>query len=939
MTRSPSPRRVHLARRGGWALPAAFLLCLVGAGPAAAHPYLLGSDPPSGSVLRSAPTRIDLTYTEGLDRPYSNVVLIDPDGRRITTHQVAASGPAELAVTPDLVLSAQGTYAVEWTAVGDDGHTVIGSFPISIGHPSANAAVSGAGAGAGPRSSGGLEGRLRIGLPLATVVFAGVMLLGEAVLGAGRRTRRLLVGSWAAQTLLTLALGASLWAEHGLRGLGSADTGRRLLATLVLSLLAAPLVLRRPTLLRNPGARRVAGRAIGGALLAVLAVSSHASTQPSSRRALALGVYWVHLLATAVWVGAILAVALRLRRSDGASSAAGSSVGATERSLRPLVVTSLLATLGTGLATTDWGLRTLSDVGTTVYGRLAIAKLALYGLLVCVGAAALGAGRGPLRRAGEAFRARLLAGEVLLAMSTLVVAGVLGQVAQPRDEPYPSQTYATTAGMPVAVASAGPDSLDVATLAPGVVGSNSLVVLVGESDEQDFLHPADDVAAVTATVSCTCGVAERHLTLSRTGGGMSWTAALDLDRPATWLFRLVVTRADGRTDAAVNLAERVTPARLPRQEVIGVPADLSGPSGRICRDQILGAQAALADVNATAADHGNLVRVVVVNLGDGAPAAMARLAELDAKAIALPCGSPAQVSAVVAGARAAHLPVILGASPGAAVAPGVWSVLPDWQREGAAIGEQARRQGAHTVTAVVGTSALDRSELVGFRGALGPGVALEVVGVPAHPSTWARTFAGSGPDLLALLVDPHDGTPLLQAISRELTANRFSIPQRGILASARLMSTDVINDSGSITRQGGVEFASDLNPFDPVAQHYAQRLRTLTPGIRPSFDGVHGYYLALALTKALAAGGGRPSPAALERLLGDRFTDFAVGSSHLGWRSGGGTATSLAFFRTTYINPMAMPSTAPGGATSMSHEGTFLDSGGFEQVAPFRSLS
>jgi hypothetical protein len=46
----------------------------------------------------------------------------------------------------------------------------------------------------------------------------------------------------------------------------------------------------------------------------------------------------------------------------------------------------------------------------------------------------------------------------------------------------------------------------------------------------------------------------------------------------------------------------------------------------------------------------------------------------------------------------------------------------------------------------------------------------------------------------------------------------------------------------------------------------------------------------------------------------------------------------VAFFRSTYINPMAMPVDAPGGASSLAHEGTFLDTGGFEQVAPFRRL-
>jgi hypothetical protein len=153
------------------------------------------------------------------------------------------------------------------------------------------------------------------------------------------------------------------------------------------------------------------------------------------------------------------------------------------------------------------------------------------------------------------------------------------------------------------------------------------------------------------------------------------------------------------------------------------------------------------------------------------------------------------------------------------------------------------------------------------------------------------------------------------------------------------MSTDFINGAGTITRLGGIEFASDINPFDPVSQYYAQRLRTLAPGLRPSFDGLDGYEAGLAIAEALRDGGGRPSAATITSLFASRFERFTVGSYRLGWQAGGGTSTSLAFFRSTYVNPMAMPSDTPGGASALAHEGTFLDTGGFEQVAPFRRLS
>src|SRR4051812_17710586 len=136
-SRTPWWSRHWLRRGGGIALLTA-VFGLAVATPASAHPYLLASDPASGAILQTAPSQIDITYTEGLDRSYCDVVLITPDGEHLATQQVHADSTNQLAVRPQRPLSQDGTYAVEWTAVGDDGHTVIGNFGFSIGRPSAN---------------------------------------------------------------------------------------------------------------------------------------------------------------------------------------------------------------------------------------------------------------------------------------------------------------------------------------------------------------------------------------------------------------------------------------------------------------------------------------------------------------------------------------------------------------------------------------------------------------------------------------------------------------------------------------------------------------------------------------------------------------------------------------------------------------------------------
>jgi copper transport protein len=897
-----------LLRRGGGVALLTVFIGLATAAPAAAHPYLLSSSPASGAILASAPSRIDISYTEGLDRPYCTVVLIDPDGHHVSTHQVHADAPTELSVAPDSALAEQGTYAVNWTAVGDDGHTVIGNFGFSVGHPSANSAVQSGSTGiAGTgSSSGGARRVLGAVLPFGIVVLAGMLLLARTLAASGRRATRVRWTAFGVVAALELSLAGIAISDHGLSAFGSSATGRRLIAEIAFTLVALVA-----SLARAPKYRRWLGGIAAIALVVVLADSGHAVSQPSSRRDLVLAVYSVHLLSVSIWIGAIAAVVLR---------------AAPQRSLRSLAGGSLIAVLITGVATTDWGLRTLSDVQGTTYGKLSLTLAGLFIVMVWLGVAA--------------SRSRLLiVGEAVVAAGALVVGGVLGQASLPLDEPYSSQTYATSTGVALAAAAVGTDGIDIATLAPGIVGHNTLVLEVGQSDEEDFLSPASDVRAVSATISCGgCGESDQQLILRPTGAGAEWTADVSLSQAATWLLTATVRSAGGRSDTE-SFSERVTPPVLPDQVVIGVPASLSGATGETCRDQVLGMDAALQDLNSQSADHGDLVRVVTVDLHDGVPVAMHQLRALGARLIAMPCGTPAEVEQATSLARAAGLPVVAGAGTVADDPAGVWSTQPSWTAEGTAIAAQALKQAATSIDAVAGETGVDQAELAGLRSGLaGRHVTLHVSGFPTNPDNFVGGLDRAHADVVVLLGDRSEATPVVSAFSAQAQATGW-VPSHGILASAQLMSTDFINYAGTITRVGGIEFASDVNPFDPLAQYYAQRLRALVPGIRPSFDGLHGYNAGLAIEQALEDGGGRPSASKLSDLLGSRFGSFTVGSYQLGWHASGGNSASLAFFRSTYVNPMAMPSFAPGGAAALAHEGTFLDSGGFEQVAPFRRLS
>src|SRR5256712_12782303 len=135
---------------------------------------------------------------------------------------------------------------------------------------------------------------------------------------------------------------------------------------------------------RLSGERRVAGRAGGGgggllgaAALVPIAASSHAAAvEPST--ALAIAVDGFHLLATGVWAGGLLPLALLLRaagREEGADARPYAVLVAHRFSGCALAAVLALVLSGATMAVTHVG--TVAGLVGTRYGRLLLLKIAL----------------------------------------------------------------------------------------------------------------------------------------------------------------------------------------------------------------------------------------------------------------------------------------------------------------------------------------------------------------------------------------------------------------------------------------------------------------------------------------------------------------------------------------------------------------------------------
>ncbi|MER5447718.1 copper resistance protein CopC [Streptomyces sp. NPDC002764] len=131
------------------------LLVIGGAGPASAHAALKSTDPEDGSVLKSAPRRITLTFTESVGLLDDSFRVLDPGNKRVRTgraeHGPGGSDTARVTLPAKL---ARGTYVVAWRAVSADSHPVSGAFTFSVGKPSATVATVDTGPVENPATAG-----------------------------------------------------------------------------------------------------------------------------------------------------------------------------------------------------------------------------------------------------------------------------------------------------------------------------------------------------------------------------------------------------------------------------------------------------------------------------------------------------------------------------------------------------------------------------------------------------------------------------------------------------------------------------------------------------------------------------------------------------------------------------------------------------------------
>jgi copper transport protein len=371
---------------------------------AQAHANLVESTPAANEVVALAPATARLKFSEPLEASASRVVLLSADSGPVNTPLSRVAPDDQYVLLLDLPELPEGQYVLQWRTLSSaDGHTLEGVVPFAIGDPAAaNAPIVLPPVPPDPRALPPvLDVTLRwlnmlaLSLVVGSVIFG--WLVWQPVVGDGSAAtrrfrasmRRLEIG--AAIVALLAALGMLLVAgsNTGLGVVGLLSGSRVGLLLGLRALLALGLCL---AVWRAFPYQRLLAISIGGCALLTVSLLSH-SAAPRTEDTGAIGTVltgvavafdFVHLLATAAWIGALPALLLglyALRKEE--SQRSDLTLLLTRFTGVATTAVIILAATGTYAALQQIG--QISELWTTTYGLALTIKLGLFLCLLLLG--------------------------------------------------------------------------------------------------------------------------------------------------------------------------------------------------------------------------------------------------------------------------------------------------------------------------------------------------------------------------------------------------------------------------------------------------------------------------------------------------------------------------------------------------------------------------
>lgn len=409
--RSPVSRRAAAlaVAAAGW-----LGLGVVAAAPASAHAELVASSPADLQILDAPPRSVVLLFDEEVVPLLSSVRVVEPGHAPVRTEQPTHGTQGSRAlVVPITGRLTPGDYAVVWRAVSvDDGHATSGSLSFrTLGGTAAKSGNRPASVAPGvtaPRvvrvdTGGGRTGAAVYGVARWLAFLAFAAMVGAAYLRASCRRggyactalRRVVLVSWTlllgSSAIVLLSYGA--YVEGGgwrdlvdptlLSTTLASRAGVALLARIGLLILIAALAVALERA-RRSGPATVRGQetaVLGGAALlaGTWSVVSHSASGTRPGPFMLIDV--THLVATALWVGGLVAIAVTSsRRAD--------PIEATQltRRFSTTAAGCVVVLVGTGLVQSWRRVGSLAALADNDYAKLLLVKVSLVGATLLVAA-------------------------------------------------------------------------------------------------------------------------------------------------------------------------------------------------------------------------------------------------------------------------------------------------------------------------------------------------------------------------------------------------------------------------------------------------------------------------------------------------------------------------------------------------------------------------
>ncbi len=457
------------------------LAALILASKASAHAVLVRSEPVANGVLVSAPTTVELWFSEPLEPAFSSARLIDTTEADVPVGAPLVDPDDPLHLSVPLGGLEPGIYTVAWQTLSKvDGHEWFGSFPFTLlntdgSQPGGSAAAfegSQRGELPSPPEAGVrwlllLGGMLLFGSLLFQTLLIDSLRFPRMVIAFERVLSQIVVGGSAAVLLGNLA---QLWLQA--QRLGGPDQ----LAQLITSTRIGAFLLGRVLLVgglvfaarrTGPQRRTPPGSPIplvlAAGILLSFSASSHASAAPGSLFVILSD--YLHLLSASAWVAGLVLLPILglLARRAGAQE----EFLPLARRFSLLAGASVYILAFTGVFAALVELPSLNSLWTSPYGRVLSIKLALFA--VALGFAYLN-NRSLQAEQPSPRLARRIGWEGTVSLVLVVSVAFLVQTPTPRSLELPSQPAGTA--LPFSSISPSDDLTIHLQVDPNQAGSN-----------------------------------------------------------------------------------------------------------------------------------------------------------------------------------------------------------------------------------------------------------------------------------------------------------------------------------------------------------------------------------------------------------------------------------------------------------------------------------